>query len=272
MTKIQLCSIMDPYFQGNTTMDIEHNNELLLEAAKKGDINEVQRLIPISDPKHKNSVAFREACENGHFECVKALIPVSDGYNFAMNEAARNNKVECVKLLLPLSDHHESALHAAAGNNHIECVKLLLPGSKDVSRQLCMAIQNHHNECAQLILSDCLQKDTSYMKEWALHTAVEFGNTEAVKMLLPYVDPSIKGSQALAMTVFGENQECFELLYPLSDPESAFKFVEQGFSYKTGLFQSFQDSIERAKAEQQRDVLNEEVSTNNNPVKHKQKM
>lgn len=253
-------------------MDIEDNTKRLFEAAKNGDLNEVQRLIPISDPKDKYSVALRVAIDHDHTECVKALIPVSDEYSDAMAEAARNNKVEYVKLLLPLSDDHESALHAAAGNNHIECVKLLLPGSKEVGRQLCLAIQNHYNNCAQLLLDDCLQKDTSDMKEWALHTAVEFGNTEAVKMLLPYVDPSIKGSQALAMTVFGENQECFELLYPLSDPDSAFKFVEQGSPHKTGLFQSFQDSIERAKAEQQRDVLNEEVSTNNNPVKHKQKM
>jgi len=189
-----------------------------------------------------------------------------------MQQTAQNNKVEYVKMLLALSDDHEMALHVAAGSNHIECVKLLLPGSQEVGGQLCLAIQNHHNQCAQLILDDCLKKDTSYMKEWALHTAVEYGNTEAVKMVLPFVDPSIKGSQALAMTVYGENQECFDLLYPLSDPNSAFQFVEQCFGYKAHLFQSYQDAIERAKAEHQRDVLTEEVSVNSNPVKPKQKM
>lgn len=263
---------MIQYLTLDQMMNTKQNTELLLEAAKNGDINEVQRLIPISNPKHQHSAALRAAIDNDHTECVKALIPVSNEYDFAMQAAAQHNKVEYVKMLLALSDDHEMALHMAAGNNHIECVKLLLPGSQEVGGQLCLAIQNHHNQCAQLILDDCLQKDTSYMKEWALHTAVEYGNTEAVKMLLPFVDPSIKGSQALAMTVYGENQECFDLLYPLSDPKSAFKFVEQSFGYKANLFQSYQDTIERAKAEHQRNVLSDEVSANSNPVKHKQKM
>lgn len=258
--------------QGGKPMSAKHNNQRLLEAIKNGDVNEVQRLIPISDPNHENIFALRYAVERGNIECVKALIPVSEKYDTALTAAARNNKVEYVKLLLPLSGDHEEALNAAAKDNHIECVKLLLPGCCEVGAALCVAIQNHHNQCAQLLLTDCLQKNTSHMEEWALHTAVWYENTEAVKMLLPFVDPSIKGSQALAVAVYTENQECFDLLYPRSNPDSALEFVEQNFGYKVGFFQSFQDTIERAKAKQQRSMLNEEVGDNNNPVKHKQKI
>ena len=244
-------------------MSIGHNTQLLLEAIKNGDVNEVERLIPISEPNHENTFALRYAVERGNIECVKALIPVSEKYDTALAAAARNNKLEYVKLLLPLSGDHEEALHAAAKDNHIECVKLLLPGCHEVGRALCIAIQNQHNQCAQLMLTDCLQKNTSYMEEWALHTAVWYGNTEAVKMLLPFVDPSIKGSQALAVAAYGENQECFDLLYPLSDPDSALEFVEQNFGYKVDFFQAFQDTIERVKAKQQpRQTQTEDVIGN----------
>lgn len=250
-------------------MDIENNTERLIEAAKNGDLQEVNRLIPISDPKHNDSQALRVAISNDHMDCAQALIGVSSDYNYALSIAAHNNQLEFLKILMPLSDNHEDALQAAAGDNHIECVKLLLDGSKEVGPPLCLAIQNHHNKCAQVLLSDCLTKDTTYMKEWALHTAVEFGNTEAVKMLLPYVDPSIKDSEALALTVYGENQECFDLLYPLSNPKSAFKIVQQRFGHKVGLFQTFQDAIE---SKLQQAVLNNAVGGINNPVKPKQKM
>lgn len=250
-------------------MDIQNNTELLLEAAKNGNLTEVNRLIPISDPKRQYSAALRAAIANDHMDCVQALIGVSGDYNFVLSMVALDNHLEYVKMLMPFSENHEDGLHAAAANNHIECVKLLLPSSKGVGPSLCLAIQNHHNECAKVLLSDCLQKDTTYMKEWALHVAVEFGNTEAVKLLLPYVDPSIKDSQALALTVYGENQECFDLLYPSSDPESAFKIVQQRFGHKVGLFQTFQDAIE---SKLQQAVLNNAVDSINNPVKPKQKM
>lgn len=250
-------------------MDIENNTEILLEAAKNGNLTEVNRLIPISDSKRHYSAALRAAISNDHMDCVKALIGVSGDYNFVFSMVALDNQLEYVKMLMPLSDNHEDGLHAATANNHIECVKLLLPGCKGIGPALCLAIQNYHNECAQVLLSDCLTKDTTYMKEWALHTAVEFGNTEAVKMLLPYVDPSIKDSQALALAVYGENQECFDLLYPLSNVAQAFKVVQQRFGHKVGLFQIFQDTIESTR---QQDVLINAVDGDNHPVKPKQKM
>ena len=83
------------------------NDHKLIEAATIGDTEEVQRLIPISDPKALDSRALRWAVHNGHAECVKLLIPVSDPKvldSEALRWAAHNGHTECVKLLIPVSD------------------------------------------------------------------------------------------------------------------------------------------------------------------------
>ena len=54
-----------------------HNSDLLVIAAKRGRVSEVQRLIPISDPLLDESRALIAAASHGHVECVKLLIPVS---------------------------------------------------------------------------------------------------------------------------------------------------------------------------------------------------
>lgn len=89
--------------------DVEryNNTHLLLKAVMNNDVDEVKRLIPISDPKASYSVALIEAAQNGHVECVKLLIPVSDPKemnSMALFGAALNGHVECVKLLIPVSD------------------------------------------------------------------------------------------------------------------------------------------------------------------------
>lgn len=60
--------------------DVEryNNTHLLLKAVMNNDVDEVKRLIPISDPKEMHSMALFGAALNGHVECVKLLIPVSD--------------------------------------------------------------------------------------------------------------------------------------------------------------------------------------------------
>ena len=90
-----------------TKKDIEYNTNLLIEANKNDDVEAVQRLIPVSDPKADNSHALRWAAFYGHTEIVKLLISVSDpkaNDSEALRMAARNGHIECVKLLLPVSD------------------------------------------------------------------------------------------------------------------------------------------------------------------------
>lgn len=106
---------------------IEDNTDLLIEASEFGDGAEVERLIPISDPK-MYSTALSFAVFNGHVECVKRLIPLLDSKacDNALFLAAKYGHTECVRLLIPVSDPKASdALHCAVINGHNNCVDLL---------------------------------------------------------------------------------------------------------------------------------------------------
>ena len=117
-------------------MSIPHNTKLLIQAAESGDAVEVQRLIPISNPKANDSQALQCAAFDGHIKCVKLLIPVSDPKTHnsaALQMAARNGHTQCVQLLIPVSDpktRNSAALQMATRNGHTQCVEFLYPVSE----------------------------------------------------------------------------------------------------------------------------------------------
>lgn len=118
-----------------TEQDIKRNTDALIQASAKGDINEVIRLIPISNPKDYGSYPLRTAAWNGHTECVKRLIPVSNPKaekSQALQGAAQGGFLDCVTLLLPVSTpkaNNSIALQLAAIKGHRDIVKLLIPVS-----------------------------------------------------------------------------------------------------------------------------------------------
>lgn len=117
------------------------NTELLFEAAHDGNVEEVKRLIPISNPKCDGNLALRWAVMNGHLPCVEQLIPVSDpkaNDSLALGWAARYGSTECLKLLIPVSDpkaNNSYALRIAVRNGHTQCVDALY-GISDVKAAL----------------------------------------------------------------------------------------------------------------------------------------
>lgn len=127
------------------------NTELLFEAAQDGNIEEVRRLLPISDPKNNESLALQVAASYGHTECVKLLIPVSDpkaNDSTALGWAGRYGSTECLKLLIPVSNtkaNDSVALRAAVLNGHTQCVDALY-GVSDVHAALKHLQQNNMNE------------------------------------------------------------------------------------------------------------------------------
>lgn len=118
--------------------NIKKNSQLLIEAAQNGNIEEVDRLIPLSDPKARDSLALRWAAGNGHVECVKLLIPVSDPKScksYALQMAAAMGHVQCVRLLIPVSrpkDDNSLALRSATRCAQNACVDLLFEVSDPI--------------------------------------------------------------------------------------------------------------------------------------------
>lgn len=77
-------------------------------------------------------MALQWAAENGHLDCVNALIPVSDPKGddgLALYMAAENGHLDCVKALIPVSDlaaQNHDAVRSAATRGHVDCVAALL--------------------------------------------------------------------------------------------------------------------------------------------------
>jgi len=117
-------------------MSNQNNNDLLLFAARDGNVAEVRRLLPISDPKAYSSEALRLAAQYGRTECVKLLIPVSNPKiqgSYALKIAADYGHTQCVELLIPVSDpkaDKSQALQWAVAKRHTQCAELLYPVSE----------------------------------------------------------------------------------------------------------------------------------------------
>lgn len=188
----------------------------LVVAARTGQADDVARLIT---PSYSlNSYALEKAAANGHTECVKLLIPVSEtdqDDSQALQIAAQNGHTECVKLLIPVSDMNEcTALRGAAMNGHSECVALL----KDVSNlqankeALVWAVGNNHIECVKMLIS---VMDVQAWDNMALISAVRNRYVDMVQLLLPHADAN--DGMALHVALDNTDRDCIDLLYPVTD-------------------------------------------------------
>ena len=66
-------------------MTFNESTSSMFQAAKEGDVNEVVRLLPLSDPLMKDfqeQTALMLAANNGFLECLKTLLPSSDSLAF----------------------------------------------------------------------------------------------------------------------------------------------------------------------------------------------
>ena len=170
----------------------------LVDAAEAGASAKVSALLAKgAAPMCDSSQALQLAAKNGHVECVKLLLPVSDPQAdewYALRAAAHAGHVECVRLLLPMSDakaRDSQALRYAAHYGHVECVRMLLPASDakaGESLALRLAALNGHAECVRLLLpvSDAKANDSE-----ALRWAARNGHAECVKLLLAHSLPLV---------------------------------------------------------------------------------
>jgi len=124
-----------------TSADTDRNNDRLLRAAAEGNVAEVRRLIPLSNPLDRDSAALGAAAQNGHAECVTLLLPVSD-------PTKRDNQ----------------PLRWAAGEGHAECVTLLLEGASRKAIRIAFqtAVLWGHMECVELMYGLCNTQKALY--------------------------------------------------------------------------------------------------------------
>ena len=183
------------------TMDIEANTELLIEAAKNGDLKEVQRLLP-STPAIEHWSALCAAASHGYADCLEYLLSEVE---FKKNErhsifvsAMEGHHLNCVEYLISVSDDDDYRTYVtlAATGGFVECLKFLIEhGSPehDYSRALWMT--------------------------------VKVGQVECVKALLPVADATVEYSRALREAAVRCDVECMEILYAHSDPHTALEVL-----------------------------------------------
>ena len=122
--------------------DIEWASRMLEEAIGAGEIETVRHYIPLADPNYLPTALWMAAM-GGVVEAVELLSAVTDPKyqnSRALNTAAGEGHLECVKLLMPLSEPHDfsSALFEALFEEHMDIAELLCPGANldDALQQL----------------------------------------------------------------------------------------------------------------------------------------
>lgn len=137
----------------------------LVLAAQNGQLEMVEYLIPLCDPKAKNSLALRMAVQNGWLEVVKVLMPVSDikaEKSTALILASAKGFGEIVKELLPQSSpkaQNSRALGAAVQHGHPACVELLYPVSHPIAALKKLKFRFPNRPEKWQVLEDLMQSE-----------------------------------------------------------------------------------------------------------------
>ncbi|XGB23551.1 ankyrin repeat domain-containing protein [Streptomyces sp. II-2-2-2] len=195
-------------------------------AAEEGLLNVVRKLVPLTEPRAKNSMALVCAARAGHREAVKLLLPVSDAlaeHSAALYEASACGHADVVKLLIPHSDPYDKdsrALAKAAHEGHLRVVKLLLPVSSSIicATQIFPTVAGHGaTEVVKLMLKAKLP-DAAHTYSTAFDVAASKGQLEVAQLILGAIDqlgrPRRFGEKAIYDAASNGHREIAELLAP----------------------------------------------------------
>lgn len=150
-----------------------------------------------------------------------------------------------------------NALWRSCEQGHLECVKILQPLSleEDMRQALCGASQNGHNDVFDFLIPFFKEKDPFFVR-MLLSKAIEGHSLNILKKVIPYVKSKAHRTEALREACKANNRAAFDLLYPLSNPQSALKYMESRKTVSESEKQMLKDAIT---AEQQNKVLSEAV-------------
>jgi ankyrin repeat protein len=206
--------------------DQDHRNQALVRAATNGRLSVVEFLLPVCDPKAKESLALSAAANNGHLDVVALLLPVSDPKakdSLALKGAAYHGHAAVAELLLPVSDpkaDNSWALLFAANNGHLGVVELMLPVCDPEARNF--EVLQWAAAAGQLAVVEGLLRvyDPKAHDSAALRSAALKGQAEVVERLLPVSEPKAKNSEALQWAASKGHLAVMKLLLPFSDPKA----------------------------------------------------
>jgi len=204
----------------------------LREAASRGNLTQVQRLLP-SSTNFEQWQALCDAASHGHAHCLEYLLSQIE---FKKNErhsifvsAMEGHHLNCVEYLISVSDNNDyrSYVTLAATGGFVECLNFLIE-------------------------HDFYKHDYSR----ALWMTAKVGQVECVKALLPVADATIEYSRALREAAVRCDVECMEVLYAHSDPLTALEVLHIRAPYSTDSHALLENMI----VQKQRESLQEATS------------
>ena len=240
------------YYAATLPNDV-YTHQIFTSAAKSGNVECLNLLLPFCDPKNSDSKALKTAVLYKHIDAIEFLIPLSDTQGVQANEMLldvvktsepHNSKSREVAVLLQLpyltlmtvadpKSNNSQAFRAAVRNNHLSCVTLLMPVS-----------------------------DANARNSEALRVAAANGFSQYVDMLLPMASVE-ECTQALVAAVQHNHIACIELLTPHLDQAELFKIISE-----SNLTSDVLSSLDALMAQHQHTLLNTEVVVQNQSVAH----
>lgn len=150
-----------------------------------------------------------------------------------------------------------NAFWRSCEQGHLECAKILQPFSHENAGRysLCVACQNGDKNMVEYLIPFHDWND-DFDRRIVLLNAVESGSLDVVKLILPHVPNKPHRTEALRDACKYNHQAIFDLLYPLSNPQSALKYMENRKTVTEEEKRMLKDAIT---AEQQNKVLSEAV-------------
>lgn len=230
---------------------MQNRDELFIDAAKNGDVEQLQQLMAHIEPGTKTTDrAIRWALRNGHTQCVKMLAPIClhlagpSASNVLLTLtplmlAAEMGNVECLEFLLPLSnprDHDSQALWRAGENGHVDCLNILLPLCCPTTYNFALwkTIESGHVVCVQMLLDAIEQVDGVMLNGELLAWAVRCEQMECLRLLLKVCDSKSDHSLALSWALIYGRTEYVDVLKDLSDVDEALNAIRQHPKMPTG--------------------------------------
>ena len=197
----------------------ESGDSALLVALQYNQAEAVRVLAPVSDLSivdNRGDLVLHKAAVNGRFKTLSTVISFTPDKNkqnaegdTALHQAVKNSKTEAVSLLAPLSDLNitnrsgDRPLDIAIRQDTRDIALILIQNGASGDFEDVFGNLHLHTAAAKgrsTIVSALITVTTDKNKQnqdgdTALHQAVEQGQTEAVRLLAPLIDLTIRNNK-----------------------------------------------------------------------------
>lgn len=226
-------------------LTVEQQNLILATCVEHNNLELLTQALRVCDPSHKQCFALCIAAQHNNLEAVRILSPLSHTtqcYN-AADKSVMNvsgcaevgaRRLQCFEELLHRIDpkHNKSSLLCTALLFNVTEIIERLWGVSDLN---AVANDNgtlyHLGQKNNIQYIDRLWEYTTPAHQYtAMAGAASRGHVELMNTLIARLG-AVDGSQALVEAVVNSQEECFDLLLPISDLQKTLHLLRNGVRF-----------------------------------------